>query len=175
MSNTYLDTYDRTRQPHSAEADDGSILEMPDPRTWSPGQTLLAAWYELHAEDGLVPPSTPIDLLAPLIGMVHKLVVDPARNDFRYLIFGRSIAKKANMGGDGLWVSELIEPTRSVFLAHYRNLVAAPRLFVGRLHYDGINIPHREWVRAVAPLGTPQDGVTHFIVFTETAHDPQQV
>ncbi|SDG01908.1 MULTISPECIES: hypothetical protein [Thalassobaculum] len=175
MSNTYLDPYDRSRKPHSADADDGAIIEMPDRSTWSPGQGLLATWYETHAFEAMVPPSTPIDLLGPLIGLVHKLAVDRERDDFRYLIFGRSIAKKANMGGDGQWVSDLIEPTRSLFLAHYRSLVAAPRLFVGRLRYEGIDIPHREWVRAVAPMGTPEQGVTHFIVFTETAHDPQQI
>ena len=166
MSNTYLDPYDRSRKPHSAEADAGSIIEMPDRETWTPGQTLLASWYEAHAVDGLVPPSTPVDSLGPLLGLVHKLVVDRDRDDFRYLIYGRTIAKKSNMGGDGLWVSELIEPTRSVFLAHYRELVARPRLFVGRLRYEGIDIPNPEWVRATAPMGTAQDGVTHFIVFT---------
>ena len=174
MSNTYLDPYDRSRKPHAAGAEDGSIVEMPDRATWSPGQTLLADWYDAHAVDGLVPPSTPVDLLGPLIGLVHKLVYDPERDDFRYLIFGRTIAKKSNMGGDGQWVSDLIEPTRSVFLAHYRDLVAHPRLFVGRLRYEGIDIPHREWVRAVAPMGTAADGVTHFIVFTETAHEPRR-
>lgn len=174
MSNTYLDPFDRTRKPHSAEADGGSILEMPDRASWSPGQELLATWYETHAVDGLVPAATPVDLLGPLIGLVHKLVVDRERDDFRYLIFGRSIAKKANMGSDGQWVSDLIEPTRTVFLAHYRALVAAPRLFVGRLRYEGIDIPNREWVRAVAPLGAAAEGVSHFIVFTETADDPRR-
>lgn len=175
MSTTYLDPYDRYRKPHSADAEAGSILEMPDPETWTSGQRLLARWYEDHAVDGLVPPSTPIDLLGPLIGLVHKLVVDHDRSDFRYLIYGRSIAKKANMGVDGQWVSELIEPTRSVFLQHYRTLVAAPRLFVGWLRYEGIDIPHREWVRAVAPMGSAQDGVTHFIVYSDTIHDPRQI
>lgn len=174
MSNTYLDPYDRSRKPHSAEAHDGSIVEMPDRESWSCGQALLAEWYESHAVDGLVPPATPVDRLGPLIGLVHKLVVDRDRDDFRYLIYGRTIAKKANMGGDGQWVSDLIEPTRSVFLAHYRELVARPRLFVGRLRYEGIDIPNREWVRAVAPMGTAEEGVTHFIVFTETADDPRR-
>ena len=175
MSNTYLDPYDKDRQPHVAGAEDGSIVEMTDREEWSTGQRLLASWYETHASDGLVPPTTPIDQLGPLLGLVHKLVVDRERDDFRYLIFGRSIAKKANMGTDGQWVSEFIEPTRTVFLQHYRDLVAGPRLFVGRLVYVGIDIPNREWVRAVAPMGTPEQGVTHFIVFTETAADRRQL
>ena len=174
MTRTYLDPYDSSRKPHSAEAEGGTIVETPDRESWSPGQALLADWFDAHAVDGLVPPSTPVDLLGPVIGLVHKLVVDRARDDFRYLIYGRSIARKANMGNDGQWVSDLIEPTRSVFLAHYRDLVARPRLFVGRLRYDGIDIPNREWVRAAAPMGTAEDGVTHFIVFTETADDPRR-
>ncbi|MDF1792042.1 MAG: hypothetical protein P1U88_09040 [Thalassobaculaceae bacterium] len=175
MSNTYLDPYDREKQPHSAGAEDGSILAMDDCSEWSAGQRLLAAWHQTHAIDGMVPPTTPVDALGPLIGLVHKLVVDRERDDFRYLIYGRSIAKKANMGLDGQWVSDLIEPTRSVFLDHYRTLAASPRLFVGRLVYVGIDIPNREWVRAVAPLGTPEQGCTHFIVFTETIDDPRRL
>ena len=175
MSNTYLDPYDRSRKPHSADADDGAIIEMPDRVAWTPGQALLADWYETHAVDALVPPSTPVDRLSPLIGLVHKLIVDRARDDFRYLIFGRTIAKKANMGVDGQWVSDLIEPTRSVFLGHYRDLAARPRLFVGRLRYEGIDIPYREWVRAVAPLGTAEAGATHFIVFTDAVHDLRRI
>ncbi|MCR9073545.1 MAG: hypothetical protein NXI18_17795 [Alphaproteobacteria bacterium] len=171
MSNTYLDPYDSEREPHSARAETGSIVDMDDRSAWSYGQRLLAEWFEAHETEGLVPPDTPIDLLGPVLGYVHKLAYDRDENDFRYLIYGRSIAKKSNMGGDGTRVSDLIEPTRSVFLEHYRALVANPRLSVGRLTYQGTNVPNNEWIRAVAPLGRPGDGVTHFIVFTETVQD----
>lgn len=175
MSNTYLDPFDKDSPPHVDGAEDGSIHETIDRDQWTPGQQLLAAWYEKHAVDGLVPPETPIDPLSPVFGLVHKIAVDRERDDFRYLIYGRTIAKQANMGMDGHWVSELVEPTRTVFLEHYRNLVRDPRLFVGRLVYVGLDIPNREWVRAVAPMGTPQQGVTRFIVFTETAESPRKV
>ena len=174
MMNTYLDAYDRGRKPHSEGAHDGVISEIGDTREWTRGQRLLAQWYVENAVAGMVPPSTPVDQLSPLIGNVHKLLVDPGRNDFRYLIYGRTIAKKANMGGDRVWVSELIEPTRQIFLSHYRELAANPRLHVGILSYLGGDIPHREWVRASAPLGTPELGVTHFIVYTDTAEDARE-
>ena len=170
----YLDPYDRDRKPHSAGAQDGFISEIGDTREWTQGQRMLAKWYVEHAVAGLVPPSTPMDQLSSLFGNVHKLLVDPDRNDFRYLIYGQSVAKKANMGGDRVWVSDLIEPTRRIFLTHYRDLVANPRLHVGILAYLGGDIPHREWVRAAAPLGTPDLGVTHFIVYTDTAQDARE-
>lgn len=175
MSNTYLDPYDTEKAPHSALAEAGAIAEIGDRSGWTYGQDLLARWFEAHAAEGMVPPDTPIDQLGPIIGSVHKLICDRDEGDFRYLIFGRSIAKKANMGRDGMRVSDLIEPTRTVFLGHYGELIARPRLFVGRLTYVGLDVPNNEWVRAVAPLGTPQTGVTHFIVFTDTVQDARRI
>lgn len=175
MSNSYLDPYDRDNPPHLAGAKDGTIVEVDDRDQWSPGQRLFADWFEANAVDGLVPADAPVDALGPLFGFIHKLLVDRERDDFRYLIYGRSIAKKANMGMDGQWVSELPAPAGPVFLNHYRGLVRNPRLFVGRLTYVGLDMPYREWVRAVAPLGSAATGATHFIVFTETVADPRRI
>lgn len=167
----YLDPYDAAKEPHSAKAKDGWILETPEPSSWAVGQRLVADWFNAHAVDGMVPPDTPIDALGTVIGYVHKLACEPEGNDFRYVIYGRSIARKANMGGDGVRVSELIEPTASIMLRHYRALAAQPRFFAGRLTYAGVDIPNRDWIRADAPLGRPETGISHFIVFTDTAQD----
>ncbi|MEQ8584855.1 MAG: hypothetical protein RLO01_05350 [Thalassobaculaceae bacterium] len=167
----YLDPYDAAKEPHSARAEEGRIVETPEPSSWTFGQRLLADWFTAHALDGMVPSDAPIDALGPVIGSVHKLVREPETDDFRYLIYGRTIARKANMGRDGMRVSELIEPTGSVMLEHYRTLAARPLLFVGRLTYVGLDIQNSEWVRAVTPLGRPETGVSHFIVFTDTVQD----
>jgi|GEM_PF-6303317 len=169
MSNTYLDPYDTDAPPHVAGAEGGIITENDDRDTWSPGQRQLASWFEAGAVAGLAPPDMPIDPLAPLLGFIHKLAVDREQDDFRYLIYGRAIAKHANMGMEGRFVSELVEPARSLFLTHYRDLVARPRLFVGQVVYRGTDVRYSTWPRGVAPLGTSQTGVTHFIVFTEAA------
>ena len=167
MSSTYLDGYDAQAPNHFAGADGGRISELEDSSLWSPGQRQLADWYETGHEGGLVSPETPIDPLTVHFGYIHKLEVDRERDDFRYLIYGRSVAKHANMGMEGRWVSEMVEPARTLFLDHYRDLVARPRLFVGRLVYSGAGVRNRGWQRAVAPLGTAERGVTHFIVYTD--------
>lgn len=167
MSNTYLDPYDTDNPPHVTGAEGGSITEVSDRSQWSRGQRALVDWHAGHARGEVVPSDTPIDPLSPLFGLVHKLGVDRDRDDFRYVIYGRTVAKHANMGMEGRWVSELVEPARGLFLEHYRDLLTHPRLFVGRLYYSGPDVRYRAWNRAVAPLGSPERGVTHFIVFTE--------
>lgn len=166
MAISYLDPYDAGSPPHVHGAKGGSIEPTLDEAQWSTGQRLLAAWHRQHAIDDLVPPHAPIDALGPLLGSVHKLAVESDGLDFRYLIYGHHISRRANMGMQGKRVSELVEPARTIFLEHYRDLVVHPRLFVGDLIYDGSNIRHRVWARAVSPIGTKNTGVTGFIVFT---------
>lgn len=167
MPSRYLDDIDPDSPSHAAGSPGGNIVEYAEDQRPSLEQLELRDWYRAQAVDGLVPPGTPIDRLARYLGHIHKLEVGRAGTDFRYRIYGGLVASEANMQMQGRWVSELPEPTSGIFIAHYRQLCAAPRLFVGELRYAGEeSIRHPVWLRADAPIGTADAGVTGFIVLT---------
>ncbi|GHD43310.1 hypothetical protein GCM10017083_09270 [Thalassobaculum fulvum] len=162
----YLDDIDPDNPPHVAGSVGGNIVEIADPGRWYRAQHDFKAWFDRHAVAGFLPPGTPIDRLARHLGHVHKLEVGRDGEDFRYRIYGNLIAAEANMRMQGRWVSELPEPTRGIFLAHYRALLAAPRLFIGELRYVGDAMSHPVWYRAEAPIGMPETGMLGVIVLT---------
>lgn len=166
MPSYYIDETDPNSPPHSAGSLGGRIDEISDPGRWCTEQHALAAWHHRHAVDGLLPPDTPIDGLVRYLGHVHKVEVGRDGTDFRYRIYGSLIAGEANMRMQGRWVSELTEPTRTVILAHYQNLLREPRLFVGVLRYYGGTVHYPDWYRADSPVGTAEAGMTGVIVLT---------
>lgn len=167
MTSQYLDDTNPDTPPHLAGSRGGAILEIADAGLWCPAQRDFVAWHARHAVDGFLPPGTPIDGLARYLGHIHKLEVGRNGKDFRYRIYGNIIAAEANLRMQDRWVSDLPEPARSIFLAHYEALLADPRLFVGELRYDeGGGMRHPVWHRASAPIGCPATGMLGVIVLT---------
>lgn len=163
----YLDDIDPECPSHAAGSPGGRIVEYAPDRRPSLQQLEFKEWFGASAVDGLVPPGTPIDRLARYLGHIHKLEVGRGGSDFYYRIYGNLVAAEANMRMQGRWVSELQEPTAGIFIAHYRQLCSKPRLFVGELRYAGGKaMRYPVWLRADAPIGTVDSGVTGFIVLT---------
>lgn len=171
MTSPYIDGTEPDGLPHMAGSTGARLVEISDPAQWRREQRALHDWFQAHAVGGLVPAAAPIDLLARHLGYVHKLQIGRDGTDFQYRIFGGQIASAANIHMQGRWASELMEPTRSLILAHYRDLAATPRLFIGSLVYEGDGVPNSRWYRAVAPIGTPETGVTGFVVMTGPVDD----
>lgn len=170
MADDYLYRFDPNEPPHMADSTDVAIEPIENPADWPPPIATFIDWAGEQLTDGLVPMSAPIDGLSRHLGHIHKLAVVDDGADFEYRIYGEKIMGEANVNLQSRTVSLLIEPARSAFLGHYRELMAAPRLFVGRVRYGGLIRRHPIWLRAVAPAGT--DGtVEGFFVMTYPEDD----
>lgn len=170
MTDSFSSGHDPNAPPNMADATDVAILAFDDPGDWDAGQAAFVAWAREHAVSGLVPPSAPIEGMGRLIGSMHKLAVVADGADFVYRIYGERIKHAANLDLQPETVAGLVEPARAAFLAHYRDLMRRPRLFVGAARYDGLIRGNPCWRRAVAPAG---DGVVEgFFVLTYPADDP---
>ncbi len=164
MTDSFYGAYDPNAPPHMADATGVQIREVDDPDRWDPGQRAFADWVRGVWVSGLVPPSAPIEALGHYVGSVHKLAIVDGGADFVYRIYGERIKHAANLDLQSKSVGGLIEPARSAFLAHYRDLMERPRLFVGSVRYGGLIRSNPYWLRAAAPLG----GAAHdgFVVLT---------
>lgn len=172
MSGAPIDPVDQTEPPHWAQADGAVIEEFSTPEQWSDEQRRFVDWVSANLHNGLLPAGIPIDALSQQIGNLHKLEIVDAATDFVYRIYGERISRAANVNLQSRRVSELPEPTRSAFLAHYRELSRTPRIFVGALRYSGDIPRYPYWHRAVAPIGT--DDICGFLVMTYPADQPAE-
>ena len=162
--NSFTGRYDPNEPPHMVDSSDAFILEIHDRNEWDAPQRHFAEWVETHIRSGLMPYTAPIEDMAPYLGSMHKLAVVDGGADFAYRIYGEKIKDAANLDLQSKTVSGLIEPARSAFLDHYRDLLENPRLFVGTVRYAGLIRAHPVWHRCAVPAGS--DTVEGFFVLT---------
>ena len=137
------------------------VIWDPDPRAvpTRPLAFLLRHWEKLRAADGHVTPDR-IDpaALAPAIGHVMLLDVEDGGRDFRYRLYGSTIARRSGFDMTGRRTSEL--PTGQLaadfFLAVYR-AVLVRRLPVYTWHQMPVQVTVNTWHRLILPL-TDADG-----------------
>jgi hypothetical protein len=126
-------------------------------------QQHLYRYWSAQADAGrplMLPDFDPMKIPSCL-SYLHLVEYHPAREDFRYRIYGSKTARAAKADMQDHWVSENPGTSGEAFRRHYLDLMANGMPWIGEIRTaSGGDDVARHWDRLVLPLSDGRNGST---------------
>jgi len=101
-----------------------------------------------------------LETLKPWLGNIMILEFDPAREDFRYRLYGSEIASRTGFEMTGKWVADLGPDVGDILREQYLRAIREKRLVLCRNPYVHSRAPC-DWERVVCPVADGERSEEH--------------